>query len=136
MSVGFGRKIAGYKTRDSGSQILVDIGPGGEVVKVRKAWKEFVPYKPYPIKTAKQALKDLHNHKGFLRGLKGKVKNITLRYYTSSEKQDYLQPIYYFECTGPDEDFYGVVPAIKDGYIQSREEYFEEIREKRGSTNK
>jgi hypothetical protein len=136
ISVGFGRKICGYKAKGPGSQILVEIGPGGEVVQVRKAWKELVPYKPYPIKTARQALKDLHNRKGFLTGLKGKIKNITLRYYTSSEKQDYIQPIYYFECTGTEGDFSGLVPAIKDEYIQSKEEYWKEIEEKRRITDK
>ena len=133
MSVGFGRKIEGYKTRGPGGEMLVEIGPGGEVVYVRKAWQELVPYKPYPIKTARKALKDLHNRKGFLTGLKGKINKITLRYYTSSEKQDYVQPIYYFECSGPESDFYGVVPAIKNGYIQSREEYWKEIKAKRGT---
>jgi hypothetical protein len=136
MSLGFGRKIAGYKTWGASGEMLVHIGPGGEVVKVRKAWKELVQYKPYPIKTARQALKDLHNRKGFLTGLKGKIKNITLRYYTSSEKQDYVQPIYYFECSGPESDFYGVVPAIKNGYIQSREDYWKEIKAKRGTPGK
>ncbi|MDH4240966.1 MAG: hypothetical protein OEW48_15515 [Phycisphaerae bacterium] len=136
MSLGFGRKIAGYKTMGPGGEILVHIGPGGEVVQVRKSWQELVPYKPYPIKTAKQALKDLHNRKGFLTGLKGKINKITLRYYTSSEKQDYVQPIYYFECSGTEIDFYGVVPAIKNGYIQSREEYWKEIKEKRGTPGK
>lgn len=136
MSVGFGRIIAGYKTWGAGTKLSVRIGPGGEVVQVRKAWQELVPYKLYPIKTAKRALKDLHNRKGFLMGLKGKIKNITLRYYTSSEKQDYVQPIYYFECIGPDRDFYGVVPAIKDEYLQSREEYWEEIKEKSSSRRK
>ena len=131
MAVGFGRKISGYKTMGAGTKLSVRIGPGGEVVQVRKAWKELVPYKPYPIKTARQALRDLHNRKGFLTGLKGKIKKITLRYYTSSEKQDYVQPIYYFECSGPERDFNGVVPAIKNGYIQSREEYWKEIKEER-----
>ena len=134
MSLGFGRKIAGYKTWGAGGNISVHIGPGGEIVDVSKAWQELVPYKPYPIKTARQALKDLHNRKGFLTGEKGKIKSITLQYYMSSEKQDYVQPIYYFECTGhgPERNFHGMVPAIKKGYIQSREEYWKEIRERNG----
>ncbi|MHC4642273.1 MAG: hypothetical protein ACYS32_11560 [Planctomycetota bacterium] len=131
MSLGFGRKIAGYKNRGNGGEMSVGIGPGGEVVYVRKAWQELVPYKPYPIKTARQALKDLYNHKGFLTGIKGKIKKITLRYHTSGNKQDYVQPIYYFECSGPEMDFYGAVPTIKKGYIQSREEHWKEIREER-----
>jgi hypothetical protein len=136
MTLGFGRKIAGYKSWGASGEMLVNIGPGGEVVYVRKAWQVLVPYKPYPIKTARQALKDLHNRKGFLTGEKGKIKSITLKYYMSSEKQDYVQPNYYFECTGPEGDFSGLVPAIKDEYIQSREEYWKEIKAKRGNPGK
>jgi hypothetical protein len=132
MSVGFARKIDGYKRWGAGGRISVRIGPGGEVVYFSKSWQELVPYKAYPIKTARQALKDLYNRKGFLTGINGKIEKIALRYYTSSEKQDYVQPIYFFECSGPgpDGDFYGTVPAIKIGYIQSREEYWKEIKER------
>lgn len=138
MSLGFGQKISGYKKWGAGGRISIHIGPGGEVVKVSKSWRELAPYKPYPIKTAKQALKDLHNRKGFLMGLKGKIKSITLRYYISSEKQDYVQPIYYFECTGPAplKNFYGVVPAIKDKYLQSKKEYWKELEEKAANRSK
>ena len=131
MSVGFGRKIDGYDRWGAGGGISVRIGLGGEVVQVRKTWQELVPYKPYPIKTARQALRDLHNRKGILDQQKGKIKNITLKYYISSEKQDYVQPTYDFECSGPLGNFYGCVPAIKDKFIQSREEYRKEMDKKR-----
>lgn len=130
MSVGFGRTIDGYKTWGKGGGMSVHIGPGGEVVQVRKSWKELVPYKPYPIKTAKQALRDLHNRRGFLDQQKGKIKSITIRYNMPSVNQDYAQPIYYFECSGPEGDFYGLVPAIKDKFIQSRKEYRKEMDKK------
>ena len=136
ISLRFGRIIDGYKNFGNGGRISVQIGPGDEIVDVSKGWQELVPYKLYPIKTARQALKDLQNHKGFLRGLNGKIKSITLRYYTSGNKQDYVQPIYYFECSGPERDFYGAVPAIKKGYIQSREEYWKELEEERSSRRK
>ena len=131
IAVGFGRTFAGYKKWGKGSGMAVRIGPGGEVVQVRKSWQELVPYKPYPIKTARQALRDLHNRKGFVDQRKGKIKSITIRYYTSLGEQEYVQPIYYFDCTGPDGDFYGLVPAIKDKFIQSREEYRKEMDKKR-----
>lgn len=131
MSVGFGRKIDGYDRWGAGGGISVGIGPGGEVVQVRKTWQELVPYKPYPIKTARKALRDLYNRKGFLTGRKGKIKSITLEYYISSEKQDYVQPNYNFECIGPIGDFYGHVPAIKDKFIQSKKEYWKEMEKRR-----
>ena len=130
MSVGFGRKIDGYDRWGYGGGISVRIGPGGEVVQVRKSWQELVPYKPYPIKTARQALRDLHKRRGFLTGRKGKINSITLKYYISAEKQDYVQPTYDFECTGPEGVFYGCVPAIKDKFIQSKKEYRKEMDKK------
>jgi hypothetical protein len=136
MSVGFGRKIDGYKKWGAGGAMSIQLGQDGEVVKFRKSWRELASYKPYPIKTAKQALRDLHNRKGFLTGRKGKIKSITIRYYISSEKQDYVQPIYHFECTGPEGNFYGIVPAIKDKFIQSKKEYWKEIKEKAARRSK
>jgi hypothetical protein len=131
MSVGFGRNISGYKTWGAGGEILVEIGPGGEIVAVRKAWQELVPYKPFPIKSPQEALEELRNAKGvLLHGCEGKVNQITLQYYTSPQKQDYVQPIYYFECTGAKGDFYGVVPAIKQEYLKSKEETIKETEKK------
>ena len=131
MSVGFERNISGYKTWGAGGEILVEIGPGGEIVAVLKAWQELVPYKPYPIKNPQDALEELRNAKGLLmHGCEGKVNQITLRYYTSPQKQDYVQPIYYFECTGAKGDFYGVVPAIKQEYLKSKEETIKETEKK------
>jgi len=131
ISLGYGRTIAGYKAWGPSGEILVEIGPGGELVRLRKAWQKLIPYKPYPIKTARQALRDLHNRKGFLRGRKGKINSITLRYNMPSVNQDYAQPIYYFDCTGPEGVFDGFVPAIKDKFIQSRKEYMKEMDKKR-----
>ena len=56
-----------------------------------------------------------------MHGGEGKVEDVTLRYYTSPEKQEYVQPVYYFDCNGPGGKFYGVVPAIKDEYLKPRE---------------
>ena len=131
MSVGFGRDISGYKTWGSGGNIVVEIGPGGEIVAVLKAWQELVPYKPYPIKNPQDALEELRNAEGVLmHGCEGKVNHTTLRYYTSPQKQGYVQPIYYFECTGAKGDFYGVVPAIKQEYLKSKEETIKETEKK------
>ncbi|MBA7684340.1 hypothetical protein ES703_92733 [subsurface metagenome] len=121
MSVGFGRKIGGYKTWGAGAQITVEIEAGGEVAEVGKAWQELIPYKPYPIKPPEEVLEEIRNGKGVLmHGNKGKVEKITLRYYCSPQKQEYVQPIYYFECTGSNGDFYGVVPAIRQEYLKPK----------------
>ncbi|MHC4647122.1 MAG: hypothetical protein ACYTBJ_16635, partial [Planctomycetota bacterium] len=119
----------GYKSWGAGGDIIVEIGPGGEVVEVRRAWQELIPYKPYPVKMPEQARDELRNRKGVLmHGSRGKVEEITFRYYTSSDKQEYVQPIYYFDCNGPEGRFYGVVPAIKDEYLSWREQARRERR--------
>ena len=122
MSLGFGRLIGGYKSWGPGAQILVHIGLGGEVVGVRKAWQELIPYKPYPVKSPEEALEELGKGNGVLmHGSEGKVGEMTFRYCTSPRKQEYVQPAYYFDCNRPDGSFYGVVPAIKAEYLKPRE---------------
>jgi ribosomal protein L40E len=121
--VGYLRKIGPYKTSGAGAQILVTVGPGGEVIDLRKNWQDLVPYKTYPIKSPQDALAELQQGKAVLsKGGSGKVEEITLRYYTSPQKQKYVQPIYYFECSGENGTFKGEVPAIKAEYLRPRED--------------
>ena len=135
MSIGFGRKVNGYKTWGAGGGIGVHIGCGGDIIAIRKAWQDLSPYKMYPIKTPQQSLEELCNGKGVLmHGSKGRVENIEVRYYTSPEKQEYVQPIYYFDCNSADGAFYGVVSAIQEQYLKSREETLKELKEKREGT--
>jgi hypothetical protein len=121
--VGCSRKIGPYKTSGAGAKLFVTVGPEGEVIDVRKSWQDLVPYKAYPIKSPQDALAELQQGKGVLiNGDTGKVKEITLRYYTSPQKQEYVQPIYYFECTGESGRFGGELPAIKAEYLRPRED--------------
>ena len=115
MSVGYNRKIDGYNTWGAGSGISVHINANGEVVRFSKHWQEIEPYGTCEIKKPEDALKELLNGKGVLmNGDSGKIISIELRYYSSPQQQQYLQPIYYFKCTRDDGDFYGIIPAIKD----------------------
>jgi hypothetical protein len=123
MGVGYGRNINGYKSWGAGAKIGVGIWPDGQVVKVHKTWQELVPYKVYPLKPPEQALQELRERKGLLfNGNKGSVQNITLRYYTEPSRQKYVAPVYYFECKGAKPNFFGLVPAISDEYLKSKEE--------------
>jgi hypothetical protein len=123
MSVGFGRLIGGTKSWGAGGRISVEIGLGGELKRLRKAWQELAPYRAYPIKTPQEALEELRAGKGVLmHGSKGKVEKIEIRYYTSPQKQQYVQPIYYFACNGADGSFYGILPAIKAEYLKPRQD--------------
>jgi len=85
----------------------------------------------YHVKSPQEAFEELQKGKGVLmHGEKGRVKSITLRYYASPQKQDYLQPVYYFDCAGPVHHFYGVVPALKAEHVKSAEEMREILQEK------
>ncbi|NIU85199.1 MAG: hypothetical protein GWN31_03280, partial [Candidatus Thorarchaeota archaeon] len=104
ISVRFGRIINGYKTWNGG--ISVSVGKNGEIMKVSKKWREVVPWKMAPIKTAEQAFKELKEGKNafvmaFHPKPKGKVKDITLRYNNAKIFLEYVQPVYYFRYETP-----------------------------------
>jgi len=136
MSVGFGRIINGYKTWDGG--IFVQVGINGEIMRVSKKWREVVPWKMAPIKTSKQAFKELKNGKNaFVMAhhpqTKGKVKEITLRYNLAKIFLEYVQPVYYFRYAtpySPSGESYAVVTAIKAEYLKSYEEMRKETEQK------
>jgi hypothetical protein len=129
MSVRFGRIINGYKTWEGG--ISVSVGINGEIMRVSKKWHEVVPWKMAPIKTAEEAFKELVKGKpalvmAFRPQPKGKVKEITLRYYHPIRPEEYyVQPVYYFRYAtelSPSGESYAIVPAIKAEYLKSEEE--------------
>ena len=117
--VSFGRIIGKYKAIGRGASIDVEIGKGGQVVRVRKLWQELVAFKEYPIRSPQEALQALNKCEGYLiHGQKGKAKNIALRYYTSPQRQEYVQPVYRFECEGKEGRFFGEVPAVRREYLK------------------
>jgi hypothetical protein len=125
MTVKFGRIINGYKTWEG--SLSVEIGRNGEIMGVSKKWHEIVPWKMAPIKTAKQAFKELVKGKpalvmAFRSQPKGKVKEITLRYYHPIRPEEYyVLPVYYFRYEtplSPSGESYAVVPAIKAQYLK------------------
>ncbi|MDH4240967.1 MAG: hypothetical protein OEW48_15520 [Phycisphaerae bacterium] len=137
ITVRFGRIINGYKTWEGG--ISVSVGINGEIMRVSKKWCEVVPWKMAPIKTAKQAFKELRDggRAFFVDRAMGSVKEITLRYHHPIRPEDYyVQPVYYFNYTSPDRDTYSIVPAIKQEYLKSYEETRKETEEKATSRNK
>jgi len=128
MTVSFGRIINGYKVW--WSSISVEIGRNGEIMGVSKKWHEVVPWKMAPIKTAKQAFKELVKGKpamvqAFRPRPKGKVKEITLRYHHPVNPENPVLPVYYFRYEtelSPSGESYAVVPAIKADYLKPYED--------------
>jgi hypothetical protein len=91
-----------------------------------------------PIKTAEQAFKELVKGKpalvvAFRPRPKGKVKEITLRYYHPIRPDEYyVQPVYYFRYEtplSPTGETYAVVPAIKAEYLKSYEQMRKETEQ-------
>ncbi|HUT28291.1 MAG TPA: hypothetical protein VMX13_00760 [Sedimentisphaerales bacterium] len=137
ISVSFHREINGYKEWGAGAKLFVRVWPEGRVVQVFRLWQQLEPYKVYPLKPIAQALEELRNGKViWLSGSKGTIRNISLRYHSSTIPQEYVQPLYYFECEGADEEFYGVVPAIKDEYLKSKEETLQEEKARKAEGGK
>ncbi len=142
MAVGFGRLINGYKTWEGG--ISIRVGINGEIMRVSKRWYEIVPWKLAPIKTAEQAFKELKDGKNafvmaFHPQPKGKVKEITLRYYHPIRLEEYVQPVYYFRYEtplSPSGESYAVVPAIRAEYLKSYKEMRKETEQKPANRNK
>jgi len=74
----------------------------------------------YPIKTAEMAFEELKQGKGYIASFLGsdrnvKITEISLGYYLSDQKQDFILPIIVFKGDG---SFYGFVNAIDKNWIK------------------
>lgn len=128
VKVTFTRKINGLPVVGAGSKLDVEVGGNGDIINVYKVWRDYRPYKEYPIITPEQALEKLKEI-GIFTGIKSVdkvvINKVYLAYYTksASEKQTYLQPVYVFEgyAKGENrtEEFKQYIPAISElGGIQ------------------
>ncbi|UCE36658.1 MAG: hypothetical protein JSW00_14240, partial [Thermoplasmata archaeon] len=118
MSVGFGQMVGKYKRSGSAGSLAMNIGPNGEIVKVRKQWLELVPWKIAPIKTAREAFEQLKEGKAALNNrIGGKITKIELRYELPGV-EGYSVPVYWFDYSTPERFSYAVVPAVKDEYVE------------------
>ena len=133
MQVTFCRKIGQCDIWGHGSEILVEIGVAGEITKVSKRWVEYEPYKLAPIKTPKEAVKQLKYGRALLMTSSGKATGMKLAYHTHPN-DEYIQPVYSFGFG--DKDSYALVPAIKPQYLKSEEEMLKEEDEKAANRKK
>ena len=99
VQVYFQRQIDGYDVM--GSRFSVDVGADGDIIGLNTNWRNYAPYKKFPLKTPEQAYKEfkqthLHAHE---EPDSVSVDRITLVYYTqpAAEQEKYLQPAYLFE---------------------------------------
>lgn len=116
MSVGFGRRVNGLECWGAGAEILVDIGRGGSIARIRKAWPTLTPADEHNLMKPETAIQKLKDGEGVIyHGQKGKVVGIKLVYYASPIAQEYLQPCYFVDCQEIEsgEKFYGVIEAVQ-----------------------
>jgi len=133
IQVSFGRKIGQYDIWGHGSDILVEIGVAGEIIKVSKRWVEYEPYKLAPIKSPKEAVKQLKYGKAFLMTSSGKATKMKLAYHIHPN-YEYIQPVYSFGFG--DRKSYSLVPAIKTEYLKSKEQMRKELEEESAKRQK
>lgn len=101
VKVSFAREVNGLPVVGAGSKIHVEVGGGGEVIRVYKVWREYVPYKKFSIITPDEAFEKLKKVGIF--GIKdvetASIDKVYLGYYTksASDEQTDLQPVYVFE---------------------------------------
>ncbi len=124
MSVGVAFTLGGLEIRGAGTKIHVDVGKGSRVDLVFVAMpdtREIGEYKIISPSEAFQALKDGRGQ--FMWGFKGRIEAISLVYFSSPERQEYLLPVYVFDgvSSGPpkpdDEGFVGIVDALSPEYV-------------------
>jgi len=133
MQVTFCRKIGQCDIWGHGSEILVEIGVAGEITSVSIRWVEYEPYKLAPIKSPKEAVKQLKYGRALLMTSSGKATGMKLAYHTHPN-DDYIQPVYSFGFG--DKDSYALVPAIKPEYLKSEEQMLKEEKEKAADSKK
>lgn len=77
----------------------------------------------YPLRSSNDAWKLLKAGEGYIadpgNGENVVVRDISLGYFDTNEKQDYLQPIYVFH--NPEDGFLGFVPALDPQFVQAEQ---------------
>ena len=116
ISVGYGRRVDGFECWGAGSQMIVNIGRGGCIARIRKSWPTLKPVAEYDLVKPETAIQKLKDGEGVLyHGQKGKIVGLKLVYYASPVAQEYVQPCYFVDCQEMDngKKFYGVIEAVK-----------------------
>lgn len=98
-----------------GDLLSVDVGGGGDILKVVKIWRNVMPNGEVSIDTPNQAYSELQNA-----GKTGMITNVSLEYYSgdSWKEPPYLLPVYSFQ--GSDFPYYvSAAPSLgQSGVIQ------------------
>jgi hypothetical protein len=124
MSVGVAFTLGGLDVRGAGTRIIVDVGKGSRVDEVFVAMPDTRAIGAYKIISPGEAFQALKAGKGqFMWGFKGRIEAVSLVYFSSPERQEYLLPVYVFDGVSgdspkpDDEGFVGFVDALSPEYV-------------------
>jgi predicted small secreted protein len=98
--VWFGRTLNNLEVK--GTQLDVEIGGNGEVIGYYATWRDYTPYKEYPLKSPQTAFEEL-KQQGIATGVAKpdtiSIDSVTLAYATKAGafKEDYLEPVWVFK---------------------------------------
>jgi hypothetical protein len=98
--VGFGRKLNNLDV--AGTQLAVEIGGNGDIIRYFANWRHYTPYKEFPIKSSEAAFDELKKN-GIASGVEnGETVSITRVYLAYATKaaafrEDYLEPVWVFK---------------------------------------
>lgn len=127
IEVKYGRILNNLKVLGSG--ITVTIGGNGDIIEYSTNWREYSPYREYPIKSPETAFEEL-KMKGIATGVKKpdsvSINNVYLAYATKAAafKEDYLEPVWVFKGQAMSKDSKDkpvteYIPALTDDAIKS-----------------
>jgi len=100
VQVWYGRELNGLKVK--GTKISIDVGGGGDIIDYYSNWRNYEPYKEYPVKSPEKAFDELKT-RGVSVGMNKEgtvsINNAFLAYYTKpgAETEEYLEPVWVFK---------------------------------------
>jgi hypothetical protein len=127
VEVWYGRMLNGYKVK--GSQLMVAIGGGGDIIDYYSNWRDYEPYEELSVKTPELAIIDLKT-----KGVpveqettdKVAIDEMYLAFRTKpgSETEEYLEPVWVFKGDvivdgKPVKSVEQYIPALTDEALKS-----------------
>lgn len=101
IQVWFKRELNGYPVE--GTQLMLAIGGGGDIIEFFTNWRTYEPYGELPVKSPEQALEELKS-KGVYVGMNSKdpvvsFNDVSLVYHTNAGAytEEYLEPVWVFK---------------------------------------
>jgi hypothetical protein len=127
VTVGFGRKLNNLVIKGAGGSVT--LGGNGDIIRYSADWRNYTPFKEYPLKSPDTAFTELKN-KGIATGVKKpdsvSIDNVSLTYLSKAPafEEYYLEPVWVFKGQAVDKDskvnpVTEYIPALTDEAVKS-----------------